>query len=44
MRKLLFCRITHHLEPKIRRMLVKGMFGNEDSTFHFGLLINMLLK
>ena len=25
------------LDPELRKMLVKVMFGNEDSTFHYGL-------
>ena len=33
-RKILFGKITHHLDPEISKMLVKGKFGNEDSTFH----------
>ena len=27
---ILFREITHHLDQEIRKMLVKGMFGNED--------------
>ena len=34
--KFLFSKITHHLDPEIRTMLGKGVFGNEDSTFHPG--------
>ena len=34
--KILFGKITHHLNPDIRKMLVKSMFGNEDSKFHSG--------
>ena len=34
--KILFGRITHHLDPEIREMLVNGNFGSEDSTFHSG--------
>ena len=35
--KMLFGKIIHHLDPKIRKVLVRGMFGNKDSSFHFGL-------
>ena len=35
--KILFGKIAHHLDPKIgNEVLVKGMFGNEYSTFHSG--------
>ena len=34
--KILFGETTHHLDPEIRKMLVRGMFGNENSTFHSG--------
>ena len=34
--KILFGKITRHLDPEIRKMLVRGMFGNENSTFHPG--------
>ena len=34
--KILFGKITHHLDPEIRKMLVNGKFGNEDSTFQSG--------
>ena len=34
--KILFGKITHHLDPEIRKMQVRGMFGNENSTFHSG--------
>ena len=33
---ILFRKVTHHLDPEIRKILVKDMFGNEDSTFHSG--------
>ena len=32
----LLAKITHHLDPEIRKMLVRGMFGNENATFHSG--------
>ena len=35
--KILFGKITHHLGPEIRKMLVNGKFGNEAPTFHSGL-------
>ena len=34
--KILFDKITHHLDPEIRKILVRGKFGNEDSTVHSG--------
>ena len=35
-KKILFGKITHHLDPEIRKMLVRGMFGNKDSIFNSG--------
>ena len=32
----LFAKITHHSDPDIRKMLVKAMLRNDDSTFHSG--------
>ena len=34
--KILFGKITHHLDQEIRRMLVTGVFWNENSTFRSG--------
>ena len=34
--KNLFGSIPHLTDPEIRKMLVKGMFGNKNSTFHSG--------
>ena len=34
--KILFGSIPHLTDPEIRKMLVKGMFGNKNSTFHSG--------
>ena len=34
--KILFVKISYHLDPEIRKMLVNGKFGDEDSTFHSG--------
>ena len=34
--KYFFGKITHHSHPESGEMLVKGVFGNEDSTFHSG--------
>ena len=31
-----FGSIPHLTDPEIRKMLVKGMFGNRNSTFHSG--------
>ena len=31
--KILFGSIPHLVDPKIRKILVQGMFGNKDSTF-----------
>ena len=33
---ILFGKTTHHLDPEIREMLERGMFGNEKSTLHPG--------
>ena len=33
--KILFGTIPHLTDPEIRKMLVKSMFGNKNSTFHF---------
>ena len=33
--KILFGKLTHHLDPKIRQILIRGMFGNEDPTVKF---------
>ena len=33
--KILFGKITHHLDPENRKMLVRA-YLNEDSTFHSG--------
>ena len=35
--KTLFGSISHLTDPEIRKKLVKGMFGNKNSTFHSGL-------
>ena len=35
-KKNLFRKITDQLDPEIRKMLINGKLGNEDSTFHFG--------
>ena len=32
--KILFGKVTNLLEPDVRKMLVRCMFGNENSTFH----------
>ena len=34
--KILFLEVTHYPDPEIRKMPVRGMFGNIDSTFHSG--------
>ena len=34
MTKFLFDRIPRYLDPEIKKMLVRGMFGNKDSSFH----------
>ena len=34
--KSLFCKFTLHLAPEIRKMHVRGLDGNEDSTFDSG--------
>ena len=33
--KNLFGKIIHHLDQEIRKMLVRDMFWNKNSTFHF---------
>ena len=35
-KKILFGKITHHLDPEMRKMLVNGKFRIEDSAFHSG--------
>ena len=42
--KILFGKITHHLNPEIRKMLVRSMFGNKDSSFHSGSPIFIYIK
>ena len=32
-KKILFGKISHHLDTEIGKMLVNGMFGNENSIF-----------
>ena len=34
--KILFDNITHLIDPEIRKMLERGLFGNQDSTFCSG--------
>ena len=34
--KIFFGIIIHHSDPENWEMLVKGVFGNDDSTFHSG--------
>ena len=34
--EILFGRITRHSDPEIWKMLIKGKFENENSTFHSG--------
>ena len=34
--KILFVSIPHLTDPEIRKMPVKGIFGNNNSTFHSG--------
>ena len=34
--KTLFGNTPHLIDPEIRKMLVKGTFGNKYSTFHSG--------
>ena len=33
---ILFGNTIHLVDPEIRKMLKKGMFGNQDSTFQSG--------
>ena len=32
--KIFSGKITHHLDAEIRKKLVRGKFGNENSIFH----------
>ena len=32
--KILFWKVTHHLDPEISKLPVNYMFGNEDFTVH----------
>ena len=41
---ILFDKITHYLDPEIRKMLARGMFKSKDSSFHSGSIIYLLLK
>ena len=34
--KISFSNIPHLIDPEIRKMLVIGIFGNNNSTFHSG--------
>ena len=34
--KILFGKVTHHLDSEIRKTLADGKSGNDDSTFHSG--------
>ena len=34
--KISFGSIPYLTDPEIRKMLVKGMFGNKSSSFHYG--------
>ena len=34
--RILFSNIKHLIDPEIRKMLGKGLYGNHDSTFHSG--------
>ena len=35
--KIFFGNVSYLIDPEIRKMLVKVMFGNKDSLFHSGL-------
>ena len=34
--KILFGKITHHLDLEIKKVMVNGKFWNKDSAFHSG--------
>ena len=34
--KIWFGKITHYLDPEVRQMLARVMFGNKACTFHSG--------
>ena len=31
-----FGNITYLIDPEIRKMLERGLYGNQNSTFHYG--------
>ena len=37
--KILFDKFTHHVDPEVGKMLVRGMLGQKNSTFHSGQLL-----
>ena len=42
--KILYGNITHLKDPTIRKMLGRGLNGNQDSTFYSGPKFYLLLK
>ena len=42
--KILFDKITHHLNPEIRKMLVRGLYGNRILHVPFWSMIYVALK
>ena len=34
--KILFSKVAHLLDPEIKKMLLRGLYGNENATFHSG--------
>ena len=36
--KICFCKIAHHLDPEIRKMLANYKFWNEESVLVYNLL------
>ena len=34
--KILFCKITHHLDPEVSKMLVRGRLGTRIPHSHSG--------
>ena len=40
--KILYGKVTHGLDPEIRKMLARGMFGNKESSFPNSILVHNL--
>ena len=42
--EILFGKITHLSNPKVRKMSVRGLCGNENSAFHSGSFFYFLIE